>query len=293
MAAHSMHLAALWKGAAEAVEGSDLYSLLKDGDFKAGNLATNWTVSAVTAGTATAATDEVLDGLYACKIVDDGDGVNVSQTITIDTALVEAKRCIFALWAKLPTTTSATLKLAFLDSGDAELSSATRTISADADFYDDAEWAYWSKYADAPIGTKKVKAEFYSDTAITWYVDNCRCEFIEQVEGAFAMDWNREKAVIECTTFKSAQEDGNGRRFVVGRETADLNAQTYYEANETYSLDGEEVFFQVFHDTGTALDREEGWGILHSKSYSADNEDAEKKTFSIRPTSRIGETREA
>lgn len=208
------------------------------------------------------------------------------------TFTVERLRGLAYVWAKLPTTKTASLKISFLNAADGELATATDTILAHNPAYGDALWGYWSIYKDVPLMTKKVKVEIYSAVAMTWYADQAGALIGEQVVGAFAMSLRESKDALETTTFKSAQDNSGARSYVLGLSRTEFNADTIWQGVETYDeiQDAQVVFAQVFFEEGTAKEREEFWAVMTEKSFTTEEGAAQKKAIVLVATGDVGET---
>jgi hypothetical protein len=291
MAAKTGYLAALWKSKEVAVGGSDIHSLLTNGDFEAGAL-TGWIENNGGASTTTAtALAGYGSASYGVVGVDDGSGAGIYQTITLTTALTSITRCVAYVWAKLTSGKTMTIKVECLSAADAVLATLTKSITSNNPFYGDAVWGYWSVYGNAPVDTKKLKLSIYSAAAQTWYIDDAGMLLAEQIAGAYQMSLNETYDVLDATTFKSATDDSGARTHILGLYSGTFSPDTVWQGAETYPEHGAGtvVFAQVFYQDGSVKDRGEFWGVMRTKTLTLDPADVEKRAFELAITSRVGE----
>jgi hypothetical protein len=108
----------------------------------------------------------------------------------------------------------------------------------------------------------------------------------------YGMKLQESKAVIDITTCQSYQTDA-ARTFLLGRSGGEFNSDTIWQGTEAYPEMGlssdTTVFAQVFYEDGSVKDRAEFWGVVKGKTYTADPDDAQKKSVDILITSRVGE----
>ena len=274
-----------------AVGGSDVHSLLTNGDFETGDL-TGWTENNGGASTTTVTAVKGWDErTYGVVGVDDGAGAEINQTVTLTSALAAATRCIGYVWAKLTSGKEITLKIECLSAADAVLATLTKTITSNNSFYGDGLWGYWSVYGNAPIDTKKLKFYVLSAAAQTWYIDDSGMLLGEQIAGAYNMQLTESHDVIDATTYKNATDNSGARTHILGMYSGEFSADTIWQGTEAYPEFGNEttVFAQVFYEDGSVKDRGEFWAVMKTKTFTADKADAEKRAFVLLVTSRVGE----
>jgi len=292
------YLAAIYKSIGVAVGGSTLHQLLTNPDFETGDL-TGWTVNIGDTGTGTATVGDWGYGINSkgVKIVDDGLGVELEQTVTLDSALTEASDCIARCYAKLASGNTATLKVTFLDASDVELGSATRSISSTPYLGEDGDWGLWSILTSAPVDTKKAKFEVYSAAAFTWYVDNCEVAFMEQIAGAYGtLGVNLVAEAQDTTTFASAQANDGYRSFTMTLKRADeIPVTTYWGTTEEYpEIDSDTpVFVALFTQKGTVKDRFEFWAYIKGVEHTIPLEGVQNRNITLQVNGIIGATKEA
>jgi len=115
-----------------------------------------------------------LNGLSGgCKIVDTAVDTKLSQTITLASAITEAKKVSISLWAKLQTTKEATMTVTFKTSGGVTIGTPdVLTITADNEYYGDTEWGYWSMFLTLPVTALSFVIDIEPTAAQTLYLDD-------------------------------------------------------------------------------------------------------------------------
>jgi hypothetical protein len=224
------------------------------------------------------------------KIVAIAADVVLAQTITLDTALVEAKKVSANLWAKLATTKTATLTVTFKTAAGATIGTpSVLTITANNANYGDTNWGYWSMFLTAPVTTKSILVEIEPTSAQTLYVDNVDVVCLRQIIGAhdqLSIDLEAERE--DVTTFKSAQDEHGFRNF----ETHLINAgeiqisnywgvQKVWSAAITYVIGdvvqhGGRSYTCILASTNNAPPNVTYWTVLGSESHHTELLSGEK-----------------
>ncbi len=290
MAALQGYLAAVYKSLATAVGGSELHQLLTNPSFETGDT-TGWT----TTGTVTVGTWGRGPASLGAKIVDDGTGAGVEQTVTLDNTLTSATYCIARCFAKLPSGATATLKVTALDATETELGSDTQTISSTPYIPPvDEEWGLWSIYYQAPAGTKKLKIEATSSAAMTWYVDEFALVLLEQILGAHSLELSQSRDRHDITAYDNVGPNGE-RSFMLGLENAEITTELWWPTTTEYTEidDDTEYFCILFHRTGGDKSRHECWVKLPNLEAVMPLDGPQTRRLTMQVVSVVGATKES